>query len=218
MLKWRLRLRWSGVELRSYIFNKLLCDADVAGPRDTFWILMIWWLSGKESTCQCRSTGSILGSGRAPGEGHGNPLQYSCLGEPMDREDWRGAETFMTWMENTSRPMKWQTSATLLPLPSWINFFKYGFQPCPPLRTTTSPLLTAVAINTYNFGFALCCHQHRIWRLEKAGSAREPRALGPPAPSVDWQFTGTPWMSGLSLLFPSPKPEAWMWCPTNWRL
>ena len=29
--------------------------------------------------------GSIPGSGRSPGEGHGNPLQYSCLGNPMDR-------------------------------------------------------------------------------------------------------------------------------------
>ena len=30
--------------------------------------------------------GSIPGSGRSPGEGHGNPLQYSCLENPMDRE------------------------------------------------------------------------------------------------------------------------------------
>ena len=30
-------------------------------------------------------TGSILGSGRSPGEGHVNPLQYSCLENPMDR-------------------------------------------------------------------------------------------------------------------------------------
>ena len=32
--------------------------------------------------------GSIPGSGRSPGEGHGNPLQYSCLKNPMDRGDW----------------------------------------------------------------------------------------------------------------------------------
>ena len=31
--------------------------------------------------------GSIPGSGRSPGEGNGNPLQYSCLGNPMDREE-----------------------------------------------------------------------------------------------------------------------------------
>ena len=33
--------------------------------------------------------GSILGSGRSPGGGHGNPLQCSCLGNPMDREPGR---------------------------------------------------------------------------------------------------------------------------------
>ena len=33
--------------------------------------------------------GSILGSGRFPGGGHGNPFQYSCLENPMDREAWR---------------------------------------------------------------------------------------------------------------------------------
>ena len=36
-----------------------------------------------------RDTGSNPGSRRSPGEGHGNPLQYSCLGNPMDRGAWR---------------------------------------------------------------------------------------------------------------------------------
>ena len=37
-----------------------------------------------------RDTGSIIpGSGRSPGGGHGNPLQYSCLENPMDRGAWR---------------------------------------------------------------------------------------------------------------------------------
>ena len=31
----------------------------------------------------------ILGLGRSPGEGHGNPLQYSCLGKPLDRGAWQ---------------------------------------------------------------------------------------------------------------------------------
>ena len=35
-----------------------------------------------------RDTGSIPGSGRSPGGGHGNPLQCSCLENPMDRGDW----------------------------------------------------------------------------------------------------------------------------------
>ena len=48
---------------------------------------------GKVPVCQCRrvlrDTGSTPGSGRSPGEGHGNPLQYSCLENPMDRGTWR---------------------------------------------------------------------------------------------------------------------------------
>jgi len=40
---------------------------------------------GKETTCNTGDLGSIPGLGRSPGEGNGNPLQYSCLGNPMDR-------------------------------------------------------------------------------------------------------------------------------------
>ena len=43
---------------------------------------------GKESACNAGDPGSIPGLGRSPGEGKGNPLQYSCLENPMDREDW----------------------------------------------------------------------------------------------------------------------------------
>ena len=44
-----------------------------------------WWLSGKEFACKAGDSGWIPGSGRSPGGGHGNPLQYSCLENPMDR-------------------------------------------------------------------------------------------------------------------------------------
>ena len=44
-----------------------------------------WWLSGKESTCNTGDTGSIPGLVRPPGKGNGNPLQYSCPGNPMVR-------------------------------------------------------------------------------------------------------------------------------------
>ena len=43
---------------------------------------------GKESACNAGDLGSIPGLGRSPGEGNGNPLQYSCLQNPMDREAW----------------------------------------------------------------------------------------------------------------------------------
>ena len=48
-----------------------------------------WRLYGKGSASNAGDRGSIPGAGRSPGEGNGNPLQYSCLGNPMDRGAWR---------------------------------------------------------------------------------------------------------------------------------
>ena len=49
------------------------------------------WLSAKEpvTACNAGDVGSVSGSGRSPGEGNGNPLQYSCLRNPMDRGAWQ---------------------------------------------------------------------------------------------------------------------------------
>ena len=44
---------------------------------------------GKEAACHAGDPGSIPGLGRSPGEGNGNPLQYSCLENPMDRGAWQ---------------------------------------------------------------------------------------------------------------------------------
>ena len=44
--------------------------------------------AGKRSTCQEGDVSLIPGSGRSLGEGNGNPLQDSCLGNPMDRGTW----------------------------------------------------------------------------------------------------------------------------------
>ena len=63
------------------------------------------WLSGKEYACNAGDVGSIPGSGRSCGEGHGNPLQYSCLGNPMDRGVWQTtvheaakSQTWFKWL------------------------------------------------------------------------------------------------------------------------
>ena len=50
------------------------------------------WLGGKESAYQAGDMGDVRlthGLGRSSGEENGNPLQYSCLGNPMDRGAWR---------------------------------------------------------------------------------------------------------------------------------
>ena len=55
--------------------------------------LIIWGFPcssvSEESACNAGDLGSIPGSGRSPGEGNGNPLQYSCLENPMDRGAWQ---------------------------------------------------------------------------------------------------------------------------------
>ena len=60
---------------------------------------------GKESACSAGDGGSVPGSGRSPGEGNGNPLQYSCLGNPTDRGAWwatvRGDAKSRTQLSNS---------------------------------------------------------------------------------------------------------------------
>ena len=63
-----------------------------------------WWLSGKESACNAGATGdvgSIPGLGRSPGGGNGNPLQYSCLENPMNRGAWQATVHRVTGLDTT---------------------------------------------------------------------------------------------------------------------
>ena len=60
---------------------------------------------GRESACNAEDLGSIPGSGRSPGEGSGNPLQYSCLENSMDRGDW-----WLQSMESQRVRHKWVTN------------------------------------------------------------------------------------------------------------
>ena len=98
------------------------------GIRDQ--IANIYWLpggsDGKASACNAGDPGSIPGSGRSPGEGNGNPLQYSCLENSMDVRSlvgyspWGRKESDMTkrlhfhWItEKASNSRKTLTSASL---------------------------------------------------------------------------------------------------------
>ena len=59
---------------------------------------------GKGSAFHAGDLGSVSGLGRSPGEGHGNPLQYSCLENPMDRGAWwatvHGITKRQTWLSD----------------------------------------------------------------------------------------------------------------------
>ena len=56
----------------------------------------------KASACNAGDTGSIPGLGRSPGEGNGNPLQYPCLENPMDRGAWQAIVYGVTRVEDDS--------------------------------------------------------------------------------------------------------------------
>ena len=61
-----------------FILNIVMCTHGFPGGSED-----------KASACNAGNPGSIPGLGRSPGEGNGNPLQYSCLENPMDRGAWR---------------------------------------------------------------------------------------------------------------------------------
>ena len=71
---------WNIREVQSHFFKSILLRLGLP-----------WWLSDKEATANAWDTGGrgpIPELGRSPGEGNGNPVQYSCLGNPMDRGAW----------------------------------------------------------------------------------------------------------------------------------
>ena len=87
-----------------------------------------------------RDAGSIPGSGRSPREGYGNPLQYSCLENPMDRGAWqaivRSVAKSRTWLKRLSTQAPWKelgksrSEAGLLCIlelnPFWRNNYSFG--------------------------------------------------------------------------------------------
>ena len=97
---------WPGMEHAS---PALEAEFPTTGPPGKFFSVGFWffpqWLSGKESACNAGDIGhmgSIPWSGRSPGEGNGNSLQYSCLGNPMGRGAWQdiayGVTKRGTWL------------------------------------------------------------------------------------------------------------------------
>ena len=72
----------------------------MASPGNLLGLQMVAGFPGgsdsKESACNVAGLGSIPGSGRFPGEGNGNPLQYSCLVNSMNRGTWSMRESNTT--------------------------------------------------------------------------------------------------------------------------
>ena len=67
-----------------------------------------WWLSGEEPASNMRDLGLIPRSGRSPGGGHGNPLQYSCLENPHGQRSLAG---YSPWGHKESDTAEWLSEA-----------------------------------------------------------------------------------------------------------
>ena len=98
-----------GISISNYWCNWILPPQKSELPR---------WLRDKESTCSARDTGSIPGTGRSPGGGHGNPLQNSCLENPMDSGAWQatvhGAAKSRTRLKRLSTHARTHTHTHIL--------------------------------------------------------------------------------------------------------
>ena len=72
----------------------------------------MYLLSGKESACGAGDPGSVPGLGRCPGVGNGNPLQYSCLENPMDKRSLIGCDPWGHKESETTEVTKQQQQHT----------------------------------------------------------------------------------------------------------
>ena len=91
------------------------------------------WLSSKEINCQCRRRGFDPWVEKIPWGGHGNPLQYSCLGSPTDRE---ASATVCGVTEELARTEQlnshlWNPCDGTFCLASWMFHFSPGCRGCP---------------------------------------------------------------------------------------
>ena len=96
----------------------------------------------KNLTCQAGDLGSIPGSGRSPGEENGNPLQCSCLGNPMDREARQATKSMRTERVKHDSVTQQQQSPVNMLTPALFIIARNRTQlKCPPTRDWINKLL-----------------------------------------------------------------------------
>ena len=88
---------WSGVPLPSPINMAVFIKLIYSIPTSSQVALVIKNLPA--NVADIRDMGLIPGLGKSPGEGNGNPLQYSCLENPMDRGAWRATVHSIIWSQ-----------------------------------------------------------------------------------------------------------------------
>ena len=76
---------------------------------------------GKESACNAGHLGSVSGLGRSPGGGHGNPLQYSCLENSMDKGAWQATVHRVSELDMTEPLSTAEFKAVVIPSTFWVE-------------------------------------------------------------------------------------------------
>ena len=155
----------------------------------------------KESACQAGDLSLIPGLGRSPGGENGNPVQYSCLGNPMDRGVWRAIVHGVT--KSQTRLSKWTAAASYLAgdwqachLRPWLGPFSeipaHGLLLCSGLPSSSQ----------FPFGFS------REWASQthsclKTHPQESHRITSTTLFSLEWFFTSPPSLRGTeNRLFP----------------
>ena len=131
----------------SYLTRTVLFWANSNGPVELSWLEKGSLLQGnrngmgfaggsvvKNLPANAGGLGSIPGSGRSPGEGNGNPLQYSCLGHAMDRGAWwysLWGQKEQEWLSNAVHStQEWAPEAVLQSFPS-LDYHSWALPPSP---------------------------------------------------------------------------------------
>ena len=104
---------WISFPFRSQpIWNNIPCPIQLAiyFINSSVCLGFSWWLSGKESSCQCNRRAFDPWSGKIPWRREWQPLQHSCLENPMDGGAWRarvrGITNSRTWLSNKTTTTK----------------------------------------------------------------------------------------------------------------
>ena len=120
-------------------------------------------LYGKESAYSAGALGSVPGLGRSPGEQNGNPLQYSCLENPMDREAWwaivHGVTKSQIWLNNQHKSIFFLIFYLFI-LAVLVLRFCTGFS-----LVVTSSGYSSCSVGASHYGGSSCCGAQALGRV-----------------------------------------------------
>ena len=168
---------------------------------DVYWASVIFqglprWLSGKESTRNAGDWGLIPRCGRSPGEGNGNPLQYSCLGNSTDRGAWRA--TVHGVAKSRTRLSDWEHTSS-------FRRYTHGLSAIP--QGTPDRKLKFTEVYLVSLRLYVC--EPRSWESRSwfTQSPRWPRGV-PAAPLVSAPRPAWPCSVWRGSASPVPHPES----------